>query len=195
MPGTAWFGADGVSERATLDHERESGMSFLAKAGRVVAREIVEVLPVMIFFLIGLNLIAFTKHVVLAQEGIVYNGISAATIGALLVAKVVMVADKLPIMRIYRGRPFYRAILYRAGVYTMFVLAAQLIEMLVRSAIQAGGITAGLEVASAEFVWPHFVFIPIWVFVLFLVYVTLIELKDALNQPTLARLLFGRDDG
>ncbi len=83
-------------------------MNAVAKAAGWVKGELLDILPVMIFFLIGLHLIVFTKHLVLREQGIVYDGFWAATIGALLVAKVVLVVDKVPFMRRYSGRPLYR---------------------------------------------------------------------------------------
>lgn len=168
-------------------------MDLLTKAARLMKREFVEILPVTVFFLIALHLIAFSKHLVLAEEGIVYDGMVAATVGALVIAKVVLVADKLTIMRLYRGRPLYRPILYRTVLYTLCVLAVRGLEMLVRNAIHKGGLMSGLEAARAEFVWAHFTFVQVWVFVLFLVYVTAVELCDELGMHALRQALFFRD--
>ena len=148
-------------------------MSRWSKIAQVVKREIVEILPVTIFFLISFQLITFTKHLVLAREGIVWEGFITATIGALVIAKVVLIVDHLPFMRFYRGRPLYRPILYRTAVYTLCVLAFRLLELLVRNAIQTGGLASGLEAARAEVVWQEFSFIQIWIFVLFLIYINL----------------------
>ncbi len=71
-------------------------MDGFGKVAQVVKGEALEILPVKIFFLIGFNLIAFARHLVLAEEGVVYDGIMVATVGALIIAKVVLVADKLP---------------------------------------------------------------------------------------------------
>ena len=128
----------------------------------------------------------------LLEKGIVYQGATAATIGALLVAKVVLVADLLPIMRIFRGRPLCRPILYRTVVYTLFVLLAQVVEALVRNSIHAG--SSGLEAAGAEFVWAHFIFVQLWVFMLFIAYVTLIELREEFGGVRLTKILFSRGE-
>lgn len=168
-------------------------MGRLATTGQWVKREFLELLPVVIFFMIGFNLIAFTKHLVLAQAGIVYEGLATATVGALVVAKVVLVANLLPTMQRYRGRPLYRPILYRTVLYSLCVLVFQLLEMLVGNAIHQGGLIGGLEAAQAEFVWAHFTYIQIWVFVLFLVYVTSVELSDEIGKDALRTVLFFGD--
>ena len=161
-----------------------------AKAAQFVKREIIEILPVTIFFFISFQLITFTKHLVLAREGIVYEGFLTATLGALVIAKVVLVVDKLPIMRLYHGRPLYRPILYRTVFYTICVLLFRLLELLVRNAIQTGGFASGLEAARAEVVWQEFTFVQIWIFVLFLIYITWLELRDEFGIGAVNRALF-----
>lgn len=169
-------------------------MVGLAKAAHFVKREFLEILPVTIFFLVGFHLIAFSKHLVLAQLGIVYDGVAAATVGALVVAKVVLIVDKLPILRLYRGRPLYRPILYRAAFYTLCLLVVRGLELLVRNAIDKGNLKSGFEAAQAEFVWEHFAFIQIWIFVLFLFYLTIVELCDEFEIPAFGKVLFFRSD-
>ena len=159
---------------------------------RFIKHEFSEIFPVTIFFLIGFNLIAFSKHLMLLQEGIVYDGILAATVGALIIAKVVLVANKLPFMRISQGRPLYRPILFQTVVYTFFALAVRGLETLVRNALRTDGLISGLAADQAEFVWEHFVVVQIWVFVLFLAYVTLIQLKTELGHGSLSEMLFSR---
>ena len=169
-------------------------MGGITKAARFAKRECLEILPVAIFFLVSFNLITFSKHLILADKGIIYQGFTAATIGALLVAKVVLVADLLPLMRRYRGRPLYRPIFYRTVIYTLFVFLAQLLESVVRNMIQAGSFSAAFKAAGEEFIWAHLIFVQMWVFVLFLVYVTLVELREEFGGVPLAKVLFSREE-
>lgn len=163
-----------------------------AKVVQFVKREIVEILPVTIFFFISFQLITFTKHLVLAREGIIYEGFVTATLGALVIAKVVLVVDKLPVMRLYSGRPLYRPILYRTAFYTFCVLLFRLLELLVRNAIQTGDLTRGLEAARAEMAWQEFTFVQIWIFVLFLIYITWVELRNEFGIGAMNKALFSR---
>ena len=167
-------------------------MERLTKIAQFVRREVVEILPVTIFFLVGFQLIAFTKHLVLTQEGIVYEGFVAATLGSLVIAKVVLVVDNLPIMRLYSGRPLYRPILYRTFFYTLCVLVVRLLELLIRNAFQKGSFVSGIEAAQLEVVWAQFAFVQIWIFVLFLVYVTWVELLDEFGIGAVRKALFSR---
>lgn len=167
-------------------------MSKIAKAAQIMKHELIEVLPVAIFFLVGLNMIALSKHLVLLKEGIYYEGAAEATIGALIIAKVFLIVDKLPAMRINRDGPLYRVILYRAVFYSLSVMAFHEIEALVSNMLKVGDLANGVATTRAEFVWEHFVFVLMWVFVLFLVYVTLAELRDEIGRGRLRKILFSR---
>lgn len=169
-------------------------MEFLVKAALFFKREILEILPLTIFFFLSFQLITFTKHLVLAREGIVYDGFLVATLGALVIAKVVLVVDKLPIMRLLRGRPLYRPILFRSLFYTACVLIFRLLEIYIRNTIQEGSIVGGMDAAQGEIVWAEFSFVQIWIFVLFLIYVTWAEIRDQFGIGQVNKVLFSHHD-
>lgn len=67
-------------------------MSLFSK----LKHEFVQVIPPAIFFFIAFQVIAFTQALMLRQYGITVSTFMVATIGALIVAKVVLVVDLLP---------------------------------------------------------------------------------------------------
>ena len=77
-----------------------------AKVRSVLLHEFREVLPPTLFFFVGFNLILFTKRLILADYLIQFTGFFIATIGALVVGKVVLVVDKLPFLRRFDLRPW-----------------------------------------------------------------------------------------
>jgi len=167
-------------------------MDRLVKAARFVKHELLEILPVTLFFMVGLNLIAFSKHLVLAEQGIAYEGIATATFGALVIAKVVLVVDKLSVTRWFRTRPIYQTIIYRAVFYSVCVLVFRLLEMLVGHWIHEGDLDQGLDAARAAFVWHHMTFLQLWTFVLFLVYLTVEELLIEFGGDRQLRVFLSR---
>lgn len=167
-------------------------MNRMVRIANCIKRDFVEVLPVTVFFLIGLNLIAFSKHLVLAEQGIVYEGIATATFGALVIAKIVLVADKLPIMRFGNGRPLYQTILLRAVFYSLCVLVFRLLEMFIGHWLEQGDLGGGFDTARAEFIWDHMIFLQLWTLVLFLVYLSVVELLEIVGEGSRAKGLFFR---
>src|SRR5262249_34736331 len=61
-----------------------------------IKHELLELLPPTVFFLIAFHLITVSRALMLRRYGIQVSAMAGATIGALLVAKVVLLADLLP---------------------------------------------------------------------------------------------------
>jgi hypothetical protein len=161
-----------------------------ARALRWLGHEMRHALPPMIFFAAGFNLIAFSINLVLAQYALKLVSFMTATLAALLVGKVVLVAGKMRFLRRFDTAPLIRPILFKTAVYTFAVSVARIIEELVRYMIESGGM-AGFGAAMLErFTWHHFVFVQLWVAVLFLIYVTFSELNMLFGDGELFRILF-----
>jgi len=63
---------------------------------KTIKHEYLAMLPPAIFFFISFMLILITKRLILSEYGISWSGLGAACAGAILVAKVVLIVDKLP---------------------------------------------------------------------------------------------------
>ena len=61
-----------------------------------IKHEFLEVLPPTIFFFLAFNIIWLTSALMLQQYGLDTWALTKATVGALVVGKVVLIADKLP---------------------------------------------------------------------------------------------------
>jgi hypothetical protein len=154
-------------------------------------REFLSVLPPTLFFFLGFQLILFTKQLILAQYKVQFSGFMIATIAALVVGKAVLVADKMPFLRRFDRAPLIQPILFKTVVYCLFVFVARLIEAFVRFAfIEGNGPAAFLPHLAAEFSWPRFIATQMWMFVLFLIYVTASELNTLFGDGELRRILF-----
>jgi hypothetical protein len=165
-----------------------------AKIGRTVLHEVREVLPPTIFFFVGFNLILFTKRLILAQYLIQFTGFAIATVGALIVGKVVLVADQMPFLRRFDYAPLAQPILFKTAMYTFFVFIARLLEAFVHYALEGGAIGHGGFIVEqlGSFSWERFASTQIWIFVLFLIYVTGNELNQLLGDGELHKILFTR---
>lgn len=155
-------------------------------------KELKEVIPPTLFFLVGFNLIAITTQLILAEYLIHLTNFMLATTAALVVGKVVLVANHMKLMRRYDTAPLIQPILYKTLVYWAVVFLARFIEHLIHYAIE-GGTLAGLPAYVAEhFSWHRFAAIQIWIFVLFLLYTTFTELNELFGEGELYKILFKR---
>lgn len=153
-----------------------------------IVDEIREMLPVALFFGAGFIVIVVTTNLVLADYALRFGNFLLVVTAALIVGKAVLVANATPFLRRYDTMPLAWTIIYKAGVYCVFVFAARVIELIVE------GWLGGTPFAQvlATFSWHRFLAIQIWLFVLFLVYVTFHELTQLLGEGELRQLLFKR---
>lgn len=170
------------------------GRGRWARVGAFLLHEFREMLPPTIFFFVGFNLILFTKRLLLADYLIQFSGFILATTSALIVGKTVLVADMIPFLRRFDHAPLIQPILFKAVVYTFLVFVARLLEAFVHYVIQDGGVGGGgfLHELLGTFRWDHFIAVQMWIFVLFLVYVTASEVNDLLGDGELFKILFTR---
>jgi hypothetical protein len=164
------------------------------KLRAVLAHEFRLLLPPTIFFFIGFNLILLTKRLILADYLIQFSGFFVATTAALVVGKVVLVADKLPFLRRFDHAPLAQPILFKTAVYTVLVFVARLLEAFVHYLIEGGVVGRGgfFDHVLGSFRWDHFIATQMWIFVLFLVYVTASELNDLVGDGELFKIFFTR---
>jgi hypothetical protein len=165
-----------------------------AKLGSSLLHEFREVVPPTVFFFVGFNLVLFTKRLFLEQYLIAYTGFLVATTGALIIGKVVLVANKMPFLRRFDYAPLAYPILFKTVVYTGLVFVARLLELLVHYLVNSGELGGGrfVEHLLGEFSWSRFIAIQLWIFVLFLAYVTASELNALLGDGELFRIFFTR---
>ena len=104
----------------------------------------------------------------------------------------VLVADKLPLLRRFDYAPLAYPILFKAIVYTFLVSAVRLIEALIRYLLARGILGGGrfIEHQLGEFSWSRFIATQLWIFVLFLVWVTASELNNLFGDGELFRIFF-----
>jgi len=165
-----------------------------SRIGAVIVREIHEVIPPTLFFFVGFNLILFTKRLFLQQYLIAYAGFFIATTGALIVGKVVLVANTMPVLRRFDHEPLAYPILFKAVVYTLLVGVVRLMERLIDFLMDGGALGGGRFIAHilGTWSWPQFIATQLWVFVLFLIWVAVSELNILVGDGELFRIFFTR---
>ena len=162
--------------------------SRVRRAGAWFLHELREILPPTIFFFIGFNLIVLTTNLLVADYFVAVGNFMLATAGALVVAKALLVADAMPFIRCYDRAPLLWPILYKTLVYWAFVFVARLLEALVEFLMHGHSLGEFPSHLASTFSWDRFAAIQIWIFVLFLIYVTASELNELFGQGELRRI-------
>jgi len=153
--------------------------------------EILEAVPPFIFFMIAFHLVMFTRSLVESQYGIQLQSVMNATIAALVVAKVVLLADLLPFVNRFPEKPLAWNIGWKTVIYMLAAVLVVYLERLWEFHGKYGSIAAANEHMIEELVWPHFWAEQLWMTVLFLLYCTLRELTLALGSKRMRALFLG----
>lgn len=161
---------------------------FLSRA----KKEFLEVLPTTIFFFFAFHLIALTNALMLREYGIDIANHAAVTIGALLVAKVVLVADKLPWINRFPNKPLMYNVVWKTLIYVGCTLVVRFGEHLLPFLLDHESPAVTMSHLVSNIVWPHFWAIQIWLLVLLLVYSAGRELVRALGSERVLDIFFRR---
>lgn len=150
-----------------------------------------EMIPPATFFFVSFQLLALTRALMLKQYGIEAATFAETTIGALVAAKVVVLADLLPFINRYPGRPLIYNIAWKTGIYIAAACGVRYLEEFIHFYREHGTVLDANRHLLAEVVWPHFWAIQIWLTVLLLVYCTMQELLHALGRDRARELFLG----
>lgn len=153
--------------------------------------EILEAIPPAVFFFFAFHLIAFTRALMLEQYGIEVSTFANVTVGALVVAKVVLIADLLPFVNRFPEKPLIYNVLWKTLIYLIAAFVVRYVEHLVSFLREHGDFLLANRHLIDEVVWPHFWFVQVWLLVLFLAYCSGRELVRALGPGRMRQMFFG----
>lgn len=158
---------------------------------KTIKRELLEVVPPMIFFFVAFNVITYTKKLMLEQYGIEFSGFVTAAVGALIVAKVVLIADEIPFINKYPDKPLIYNVAWKTVIYIFVAFIVRFLEFLIPLWWQYRDLSLAVEHLLGETIWPHFWAIQIWLFCLFFVYVSFRELARTLGEERFLQVFLG----
>lgn len=158
--------------------------------GRKVAQEFHEILPVVVFFFFAFEILALSERLMLKQYGIDASAFLAAAIGALIVAKVVLIADHFPLVNRFPTRPLAYNVVWKTAIYFAAALLFRYAEHLIGFWRETGSLGAANKRLIEEIVWPHFWAVQLWLLILLLTYCAFRELVRALGRDRILAMFF-----
>jgi hypothetical protein len=157
-----------------------------------VLKEFREILAPTAFFAVGFNLIVLNTHLILSDYLVSLGSFVVATVAALVVGKAVLVAHALPFLRRFDAAPLIQPILFKTFVYWAVVFLVRFLEQLAEYFFHGGKLDSIPKYVSIHYSWHRFAAIQIWIFVLFLIYTSVMELNALFGDGELAKILFTR---
>jgi hypothetical protein len=177
-----------VLTAAATPHLHEE--SWMRKFIAIVAREMREAVPALLFFLVVFHMLLITKNVILEGHSITATNAAVATVGALIVSKAILVADKLPIARLFSGRMLYN-ILWKALLFSAVSLLFRFVEELIPLIAKHNSFVAAVTHMAEEVSWPHFWVLQMWLYTALLLYCLISDLVHEIGAVKFKKILLG----
>jgi hypothetical protein len=156
-----------------------------------LANDIREVIKPVIFLFCMFELVAVTNWLLLESYSITPTHTLFAAVGALFGGKAILVANKLPYLHIFQGRPVLISVLWRSLVYAVFCALFLCSEHIVTGLFRREGPLASLERLASQVPLPHVAANAIWLFVSLLLYNSYVEVDRHLGTGTLRGIFLG----
>jgi len=156
-----------------------------------IKQEVREVLPPTIFFFIAFHILALFRALIIRQYGIELSSVAGATVAALLVGKVVLLADLLPFVNRFPEKPLIYNVVWKTLIYVFAAFVVHYLEHLLPLWWRTRDLFGANRRLLEEIVWPHFWAIQLWLLVLLFVYCAVRELVREIGPHEARRMFFG----
>ena len=163
----------------------------MSRIWTIVAKEIREALPATIFFIFLFHLIGLSKAVVLDEYSITSLRSMGATVGALIVAKAVLVVEALPIARLFSSRRIFN-ILWRTLLYGVVALIFRFVEELIPYVSRHGEMLSAIRAMIGEISWALFAVLALWLFFGLFLYTLSSDLVRVAGPDKVKEAVFSR---
>lgn len=97
-----------------------------------------------LYFGCWLGALVLLKYLVLAEYSIAFHGLSVALVGALVLAKVVLLLEYIPLGPWVMARPAWVDVVFRTALYALGLLVVLLLEKAFESRHDYGSVSASL---------------------------------------------------
>ncbi|KHE90459.1 MAG: hypothetical protein K8F52_13045 [Candidatus Scalindua rubra] len=154
-------------------------------------KELRELIPTTIFFLVTFHIIAFSRALMLEQYGIKLSTSGTATVGALIVAKVILIFNKLSFVNMFSGKPLLFSIIWKTFIFSLFTLLFRCVEELIPLISKYGSLPVAGQHLIHEIVWPHFWSSQIVLLVALFLFCSTVELIREIGAIRMKEIFFG----
>ena len=148
--------------------------------------------PAVVFFAAAFSLLVLNERVTVRGSAIEATSFARAVVGALIVAKVLLLVNLLPFINRFPDRPLVYNICWKTSLYLLASLPFRYLDAWGRTLFLSGSLTAAHQVAFEEFTRPRFWMVEIWLGVLLVVFVTAEELVRVFGVARLREVFVGR---
>jgi len=156
-----------------------------------LAHDIRDIIKPVIFLFCMFELVAVTNWLLLESYSITPTHTVFAAVGALFGGKAILVANKLPYLHIFQGRPVLISVVWRSVIYALFCALFLCSEHIITGLLHHEGPLTALERLTSRVSLPHVAANAIWLFVALMLYNSYVEVDRHLGSGTLRGIFLG----
>ena len=160
------------------------------KALLFLKKEFLEMLPPTIFFLVVFHIVAFIRSLMAEHFGITLASSTAATIGALVVGKSILIADATPLFNWFARKRLIYNIIWRIFLYFTIALLFQFLEELIPLVFKYESVPLAIENLFKEIKWNRFWIIHIIVMIFMVIYTLTTADIQAIGRKEFLEIFF-----
>ena len=157
-----------------------------------LVHELKEVGLITLYFAAWFFLVLFLKKLLLAQYGIHFSALALALIGSVLLAKVVLLMEYIPVEAWVRNQPAVVPVILRTVIYALGVFVALTIERAFEARHEYGGVARALTRIYEHPLYPRVLFNTICLGCALLGFNILSVLRRNLGKNGLRKMFFDR---
>jgi hypothetical protein len=165
---------------------------FMSKLWHILKHEFLHLIGPTIFFFVAFIVIMFTRKLFLEDYNINFSGFFlTASIGALLVGKVVILTDEIPFMKRIPHVPLIYNVAWKSVIYSLSALVVQFLEEFLPRLWHHQSPAIAIAGVWGEVHWHHFWAVHILLSYFLMVYVSFRELARTFGEVQFFHLFFG----
>lgn len=152
--------------------------------------EFLLVLPAVIYFAIAFNLIHFTLSLTVVP-GEEYYSYMSATIGALIVGKMLIIVNYFPYINLFPRKPLIYNIVWKFLIYGFCTFIFRVLEGFFHLLIKFESFDVARRLYKVNLSSPEFWSTQMWVLLVFLVFVIFSEIIRVIGKEKIKKMIFG----
>lgn len=164
----------------------------MGKAGDAIKHELQEAVFPTLFFLVVFHLLALSKTLLLESYSVSATDVTIATVGAIIVAKVILIFDRMSFTNVFSGHPLIYGVLWKSLVYSVLVFAFRLIEEVLSGWSSTGSFGASVEHFVDKVTWAHYLVVQLWVLIALVLYNSLVALDNHFGAGSMRQSFLGK---
>lgn len=164
----------------------------MSKTLKFIKKELLEMLPPTIFFFIVFHILYFIRSLFANEYIISVESSMVASIGALIVGKAILIADKIKLVNLFQDKQLIHRVIWKVFIYTILVFIFRYLEEVIPLISKYGTFEAANQHILEEIKWPRFWAIQIFLVVFLIIYVSFAELIKLVGKEKFKELVFNK---